>query len=60
MKRETKDNLQVKQPFIQQEKPNDGWPEPLADTSNPVKYSYVNGKSGSVESRPVTSVKRGE
>ena len=49
-------NLQTKQPFINQPKPNDGWSEPLADTSNPITYKYTVGRSGSVEGRKVNAI----
>jgi len=58
MKREndTKVNLQTKQPYVEHAPEGNGWPTPLADTSNPVTYKYTTGKSGSVESRKVTNV----
>lgn len=52
-------NLQVAQPGIEYQPEGNGWPEPLTDTSNPVKHSYVNGKSGSIKSRSITSLSAG-
>lgn len=50
-------NGQTVQPGIQYPPEGNGWPQPLTDQSDPLRYSYVNGKNGSTKTRPVTSVK---
>ena len=57
MPKEYRKNLQCKQPNIEYTPEDNGWPEPLTDQSNPIRYAVVDGKNGSVESRPVASAK---
>lgn len=54
------ENLQVAQPGIEQPPKGSGWPTPLADASNPLRFKYTIGKSGSVEKRSVLSIKKGD
>jgi hypothetical protein len=58
--KEYRKNGQCVQPGIEYEPEGNGWPKPLADPSTPLKYSYINGKSGKVESKSVTDVQTKE
>lgn len=52
----TRRNLQVEQPNVKFPPEGNGWPTPLTDESDPVRYSYTTGKSGETISKPVTDV----
>lgn len=52
-------NGQVAQPGIAQPPEGNGWPVPLTDDSNPLKFPTTDGKSGKVESRRVEDCKTG-
>jgi hypothetical protein len=54
---ELRKNGQTKQPGIEYPPEGNGWAEPLNDESSPVKCKYTYGKDGSIEKRPVESVK---
>lgn len=56
MKNSHRKNMQTKQPGIQYEPEGNGWPEPLADASDPIRYSSIVGKKGETISKPVTDV----
>lgn len=57
---EKRENLQTKQPGIEYEPEGNGWPTPLAPQDNKLRFTSVIGKNGSIESRPVTSVKKSD
>lgn len=54
---EHRKSLNAKQPGIEYGPEGNGWPEPLTDPSDPIRYEKTEGKSGKVESKRVEDCK---
>lgn len=52
MEREYRKNGQVVQPNVANVPDNNGWPEPLTDTSNPIKHTVSIGRLGESKNIP--------